>query len=82
VNSDEHVDVKLTNGTLSADRLRITEGGAVLRFEGNVVMNLDHLDSDNENTQSANAAPAEQAASASVQPVKPRQPSGKSANPK
>jgi lipopolysaccharide export system protein LptC len=82
VSSDEHVDVKLTNGTLSADRLRITEGGAVVRFEGNVVMNLEHLDSDNANTQSANAAPVEQAASASVQPVKPRQPSSKSANPK
>ena len=82
VNSDERVDVKLTNGTLSADRLRITEGGAVVRFEGNVVMNLDHLDSDDKTTQSANAAPVEQAASASVQPVKPRQPSSKSVNPK
>ena len=38
--SDEHVDVKLLNGTLSADRLRITSGGEVVRFEGNVVMNL------------------------------------------
>src|SRR5215472_10761361 len=82
VDSDEHVDVKLTNGTLSSDRLRITEGGAVVRFEGNVVMNLDHLDSDDKTTQSANAAPVEQAASASVQPVKPRQPSSKSVNPK
>jgi lipopolysaccharide export system protein LptC len=43
VDSDEHVDVKLTNGTLSADRLRITGGGEVVRFEGNVVMNLDKL---------------------------------------
>ena len=43
VNSDEHVDVKLTNGTLSSDRLRITGGGEVVRFEGNVVMNLDKL---------------------------------------
>ncbi len=41
VTSDEHVDVKLTNGTLTSDRLRITEGGDVIRFEGNVVMHLD-----------------------------------------
>jgi lipopolysaccharide export system protein LptC len=44
VSSDEHVDVKLTNGTLTADRLRITGGGDVIRFEGNVVMHLDKLD--------------------------------------
>ena len=43
VTSEEHVDVKLLNGTLSADRLRITGGGEVVRFEGNVVMNLDNL---------------------------------------
>src|ERR1700710_101199 len=40
VTSEEHVDVKLLNGTLSADRLRITEKGELVRFEGNVVMNL------------------------------------------
>lgn len=45
VTSEEHVDVKLTNGTLRADRLRIYGGGEVVRFEGNVVMNLDSLDS-------------------------------------
>ena len=38
--SDEHVDVKLLNGTLTADRLRIINSGEVVRFEGNVVMNL------------------------------------------
>jgi lipopolysaccharide export system protein LptC len=43
VTSDEHVDVKLLNGTLTADRLRIAGGGEVVRFEGNVVMNLDKL---------------------------------------
>jgi lipopolysaccharide export system protein LptC len=43
VTSDEHVDVKLLNGTLTADRLRITGGGEVVTFEGNVVMNLDKL---------------------------------------
>ena len=40
VTSDEHVDVKLLNGTLTADRLRILNSGEVVRFEGNVVMNL------------------------------------------
>ena len=43
VTSDEHVDVKLANGTMSSDRLRITGGGEVVRFEGNVVMHLDNL---------------------------------------
>ena len=38
VDSDEHVDVKLTNGTVSSDRLRITGGGELIIFEGNVVM--------------------------------------------
>lgn len=56
VSSDERVDVKLTNGTLTADRLRITEGGDVIRFEGNVVMNLDKLDD-----PAAQPAPAEPA---------------------
>ncbi|MEH2538805.1 MULTISPECIES: LPS export ABC transporter periplasmic protein LptC [unclassified Bradyrhizobium] len=40
VTSDEHVDVKLLNGTLIADRLRIINSGEIVRFEGNVVMNL------------------------------------------
>jgi len=40
VTSDEPVDVKLLNGTLTADRLRITEKGELIRFEGNVKMNL------------------------------------------
>ena len=40
VTSDEQVDVKLLNGTLRADRLRILNSGEVVRFEGNVVMNL------------------------------------------
>jgi lipopolysaccharide export system protein LptC len=79
VSSDERVDVKLTNGTLSADKLRITEGGAVIRFEGNVVMNLEHLDADGAGAQSANAS----ASAADVaQPPKTRSSSSKSANPK
>ena len=43
VTSEEHVDVNLLSGTLSADKLRITEGGEVVRFEGHVVMILDKL---------------------------------------
>jgi len=70
VDSDEHVDVKLTNGTLSSDRLHIVDGGAIMRFEGNVVMHLDRLDTDD----GANAAPAE--------PAKTRSASSKSASPK
>jgi lipopolysaccharide export system protein LptC len=30
----------LLNGTLTADRLRIINSGEIVRFEGNVVMNL------------------------------------------
>ena len=59
VTSDEHVDVKLLDGTLTADKLRIFNGGEVVRFEGNVVMNLDKLADDNASGQAANepAAP-------------------------
>src|SRR5262249_20527373 len=66
VDSDERVDVKLTNGTLSSDRLHITEGGAVMRFEGNVVMHLDHLDTEETTQASATPAPAEPARTRSV----------------
>ncbi|MDA9465858.1 LPS export ABC transporter periplasmic protein LptC [Bradyrhizobium sp. CCBAU 53415] len=69
VTSDERVDVKLTNGTLSADRLRITDGGDVIRFEGNVVMHLDKLDE-----PAAQPAPPEPAS------AKTRAPQNKSAN--
>lgn len=57
ISSDDHVDVKLTSGTLTADRLRITEGGDVIRFEGSVVMHLDKLDD-----PAAQPAPVEQPA--------------------
>jgi len=43
VTSDEHVDVKWADGTVSADKLKITGGGEVVRFEGHVVMNIDKL---------------------------------------
>jgi len=79
VDSEEHVDVKLTNGTLSADHLHISDGGGVVRFEGNVVMHLDHLDTDNSATTEANAAPAEPAPQPAVAtPARARAASGKS----
>ena len=40
VTSKERVDVKLLNGTLTADGLSILDGGEVVRFDGHVVMNL------------------------------------------
>jgi lipopolysaccharide export system protein LptC len=77
VTSEEHVDVKLTNGTLTSDRLRITGGGDVVRFEGNVVMHLDHLMTDDPAAQAEGGASAEP-----VQSGRPRSGSGKSANAK
>ena len=40
VTSDQPVDVKLLNGTLTADIMKVTEQGDVVRFENNVVMHL------------------------------------------
>lgn len=40
ITSDEPVDVKLLNGTLTADKLKILEKGDIVRFEGRVVMHL------------------------------------------
>jgi lipopolysaccharide export system protein LptC len=76
VTSEEHVDVKLLNGTLTADKLRITGGGEIVRFEGNVVMNLDNLGEPGQPAD-ASAMPAEPAP-----PAKTRSIAGKSANPK
>ena len=62
VTSEERVDVNLLSGTLSADKLRITGGGEVVRFEGNVVMILDKLgDEDASNPPPAVAAAPEPA---------------------
>jgi lipopolysaccharide export system protein LptC len=75
VTSDEHVDVKLLNGTLTADKLRIFNSGEVVRFEGNVVMNLDKLGDDNASAEPAAPEPA-------APPQKTRPGSNKSANTK
>jgi lipopolysaccharide export system protein LptC len=74
VTSEEHVDVKLLNGTLTSDKLRIFNGGEVVRFEGNVVMNLDNLSAPGE---AAEPPPESPAASGKTRSV-----SGKSANSK
>jgi lipopolysaccharide export system protein LptC len=77
VTSDEHVDVKLLNGTLTADKLRILNSGEVVRFEGNVVMNLV-MESPAPDTSDAPSAPEP----AAPPPPKTRSLSGKSANSK
>jgi lipopolysaccharide export system protein LptC len=64
VASDEHVDVKFSSGTVSSDRLRITGGGEVVRFEGNVVMHLDNL-----NTTPSDPAAAAAPAAAETEPA-------------
>ncbi|WP_375413383.1 LPS export ABC transporter periplasmic protein LptC [uncultured Bradyrhizobium sp.] len=79
VTSEEHVDVKLLNGTLTADKLRITEKGELIRFEGHVVMNLIM-----DNLEPAAAEPVNEPARepAAVQPTKARPSTGKRANAK
>jgi lipopolysaccharide export system protein LptC len=84
VTSDEHVDVKLLNGTVTADRLRITGSGEVIRFEGNVVMNLDNLNTGapEPSASASGAATAPEPAPAPARPGKMRSSSSKTANPK
>jgi lipopolysaccharide export system protein LptC len=85
VTSEEHVDVKLLNGTLTADKLRITGGGEVVRFEGNVVMNLDKLGDAGAPGQPSGESSLSASASVPPDPApsgKTRYSSGKSANPK
>jgi lipopolysaccharide export system protein LptC len=72
VTSDEHVDVKLLDGTLTADKLRIYNSGEIVRFEGNVVMNLDKLGD----------VPAQPAPEPVAPAPKTRSVSGKSSNTK
>jgi lipopolysaccharide export system protein LptC len=81
VSSEEHVDVKLLNGTLSADKLRITEKGEIVRFEGHVVMNLIM---DNPEPAPAAAEPVNEPAPepSPAQPAKARSSSAKRANAK
>jgi lipopolysaccharide export system protein LptC len=75
VTSEEHVDVKWADGTVSSDKLRITGGGEVVRFEGHVVMNIDKL-------PPPTAEPEPAPPPAPVRPAKTRSLSNKSANSK
>jgi lipopolysaccharide export system protein LptC len=70
VTSDEHVDVKWADGTLSADKMKITGGGDVVRFDGHVVMNIDKM---------PEGAPEQPAP---VPAARSRSASGKSSNPR
>jgi lipopolysaccharide export system protein LptC len=79
VTSEEPVDVKLLNGTLTADRLRITEKGALVRFEGHVVMNLIM---DSPDPAPASVEPAAEPEPPAPQPTKARPSSAKRANAK
>ena len=81
VTSEEHVDVKLLNGTLTADTLKISGGGEVVRFEGNVVMNL-MMDSPAAADTSGQPANASAVPAESTPPGKTRSIAGKSANSK
>jgi lipopolysaccharide export system protein LptC len=75
VTSDEHVDVKLLNGTLGADRLRILGGGELVRFEGHVVLNLDNLGPPDEPASAPTPAapePAGKTRSISPRPANPK----------
>ena len=84
VTSEEHVDVKLLQGTLTADKLRITGGGEIVRFEGNVVLNLDKLPTEETVSEPAVAPPVSVPAApepAVARPAKTRPSSGKPASP-
>ena len=80
VTSEEHVDVKLLQGTLSADKLRITGGGEIIRFEGNVVLYLDKLPTEEAASEPASPPPPPEPPAA--RPAKTHPSSAKSANPK
>ncbi len=68
--------MKWANGTLSADKLKITGGGEVVRFDGNVVMNIDKLPpAESAQEQPANPEPA-------ARPGRTRAVSSKSSNPR
>jgi lipopolysaccharide export system protein LptC len=80
VTSEEHVDVKLLNGTLTADSLRVTGGGEVVRFEGNVVMNLENLPMSDAPVQPADTSVV--AAQPTAQPARTHSASGRATNPR
>lgn len=65
VSSDMPVAVKLLDGTLDAQRLRITENGALVRFEGGVSMILIRKNPDQGTTKGDAVSSGDQPAAAS-----------------
>jgi lipopolysaccharide export system protein LptC len=72
VASDEHVDVKFNGGTVSSDRLRIFNGGELVRFEGTVVMHLDNTPDPNATASAAPTTPEPAPAPVTTQSTKKR----------
>jgi lipopolysaccharide export system protein LptC len=68
VTSDEHVDVKWSDGKISADTMKVLSGGEIVRFDGHVVMNIDKMPPPADTPPPEPAPPAHPAKS---RPVKP-----------
>jgi lipopolysaccharide export system protein LptC len=66
VTSDEHVDVKWTDGKISADTMKVLNGGETVRFDGHVVMNIDKVPPPAEAPPSEPSPPARPAKSRPV----------------
>jgi lipopolysaccharide export system protein LptC len=58
--SEKPVQVEMQQGTVNSNRLEVVNGGDVIRFEGNVVMNLKGMEETNQ--KPAEQKPAEQKA--------------------
>ncbi len=56
ISSDEPVDVKWQGGTLRGQKLRITDKGELIRFEGGVVMHLDNAGAASPSSAPANSS--------------------------
>lgn len=80
VDSNQPVDVKLLNGTLLGQRMRITDNGEVVRFEGGVSMNLVMEQPTPSGSQQPVATPERDAVPPDVAKSRPSQ--GKRANAK
>lgn len=63
VTSDEHVDVKWSDGRISADTMKVLGGGETVRFDGHVVMNIDKMPPPADTPPPEPAAPAKPAKS-------------------
>lgn len=68
VTSDEPVDVKLLNGDLRGNGLKITERGEIVRFEGGVIMNLKMEPPTQPADATGNPTPAEPATTGATSP--------------